>query len=73
MTDERDYKAMNEELNQPLRKTDVIRSAEYQDLWKLLEEINTIMWESFMVKGKEFGRTEGFKIMDRLEQWAERH
>jgi hypothetical protein len=59
--------------NPELSKGDVIRSAEYRDLWKLMEEINTIMWESYMVKGREFGRTEGYKIMGRLEQWAERH
>lgn len=59
--------------NPTLNKADVIRSAEYRDLWKLMEEINTIMWESYMIKGREFGRTEGYKIMGRLEQWAERH
>jgi len=49
------------------------RIDDYNDLWKLMDEINTIMWESYMIEGKEFDRTEGLKIMERLEQWAERH
>ena len=52
---------------------DVSGIDDYNDLWKLMDEINTIMWESYMIEGKEFGRTEGLKIMERLEQWAERH
>jgi|JI9StandDraft_1071089.scaffolds.fasta_scaffold507916_1 hypothetical protein len=59
--------------NQPSCLGAVISSADYNHLWELMNEINTIMWESYMVKGKEFGRTEGYKIMGRLEQWAERH
>lgn len=53
--------------------SNLTRSAEYQDLWKLMEKINIIMWESYMIKGREFGRTEGYKIMGIIEQWAERH
>jgi hypothetical protein len=56
-----------------LRKGAVISSADYNHLWELMNEINIIMWESYMIEGKEFGRTEGYKIMGRLEQWAERH
>ena len=59
--------------NPALNKADVIRSAEYRHLWDLMDEINTIMRESYMIEGREFGRTEGYKIMGRLEQWAEHH
>ena len=41
---------------------------DYNDLRELITEINTIM-----IEGKEFGRTEGLKIMGILEQWAESH
>ena len=51
----------------------VVSSADYKHLYKLMENINTIMWESYMIKDKEFGRQEGYKIMGILEQWAERH
>ena len=37
---------------------------------KHLEEINDIMWNSLMIKGIDFGRKEGFKIMQVLEEWA---
>jgi hypothetical protein len=66
----------------PLRKTAVISSADIQaqnivnqnkDLFGMLEKINVIMWESYMVKDRPFGRKEGSKIMEVLEQWAERH
>ena len=63
----------NETESQPSLLGDVISSADYNHLWELMNEINTIMWESYMIEGKEFGRTEGYKIMGRLEQWAERH
>jgi hypothetical protein len=36
--------------------------ADYNHLWELMNEINIIMWESYMIEGKEFGRTEGYKI-----------
>ena len=39
---------------------------------KLFEEINTIMWESFMVKGKGFTEQDGDKIMKILEKWAKK-
>lgn len=35
-----------------------------------LEEINTIMWESFMIKEYPFGRLDGTRIMIILEEWA---
>lgn len=44
-----------------------------RDMWKLLDKINVIMWESYMIKDYPFGRNEGRKIMEMLEQWAERH
>ncbi len=53
-------------------KLHVSGSAE-RDMWKLLDKINVIMWESYMIKGYPFGRNEGRKIMEVLEQWAERH
>lgn len=37
---------------------------------KHLEKINDIMWNSCMIKGRDFGRKEGFKIMQVLEEWA---
>ena len=37
-----------------------------------LEEINTIMWESHMVKSRTFDRTQGTMIMKELERWAKR-
>lgn len=55
-----------------LDKGAVISSAE-RDMWQLLDKINTIMWESYMIKDRPFGRNEGRKIMEILEQWAERH
>ena len=41
---------------------------DYNDLRKLITEINIIM-----IEGKEFGRTERLKTMGILEQWAESH
>lgn len=35
-----------------------------------LENINAVMWESYMIKGKSFDRKEGEKIMHLLEHWA---
>lgn len=57
----------------PLKQPDVISSADYNHIWQLMNELNTIMWESYMIEGKDFGRTEGYKIMGLLERWAERH
>jgi hypothetical protein len=37
---------------------------------KYLEQINNIMWESLMIKGKSFGEKEGLKIMEVLEKWS---
>lgn len=51
----------------------VVSIADYKHIWQLMDELNTIMWESYMIKGKYFGRQEGYKIMGLLEQWAERH
>jgi len=51
----------------------VVCSADYKHLYELMENINTIMWESYMIEDKEFGRQEGYKIMGILEQWKERH
>ena len=50
----------------------VISSAE-RDMWKMLDQINVIMWESYMIKDRPFGREDGRKIMEVLEQWAERY
>ena len=36
----------------------------------ILENINTIMWESFMIKSKGFSDEDGKKIMQELEKWA---
>lgn len=43
------------------------------DLWKMLDEINVIMWESFMVKSKGFTEKDSGKIMEVLNRWAERY
>jgi len=37
-----------------------------------LEEINTIMWESYMVISRTFDREQGTMIMKELEKWAKR-
>lgn len=37
-----------------------------------LEEINTIMWESYMIKQRPFGREQGTMIMKELEKWTKR-
>ncbi len=37
---------------------------------KYLEEINNIMWNTWGVKGHPFGRVEGEKIMQVLNEWA---
>jgi hypothetical protein len=42
----------------------------YKDLYKMLEKINTIMWEGFMIKDKGFSKADGFKIMTILNEWA---
>ena len=72
----------NKPHNPALRKTAVISSADVdllnlsnqnKELWRIIEQINIIMWESYMVKDRPFGRNEGLKIMEVLEQWAERH
>ena len=41
------------------------------DMWKMLNQINVIMWESYMIKDGPFGRNEGHKIMEVLKQWAD--
>lgn len=46
---------------------------QYNELWKLLDQINTIMWESYMIQNNEFGREQGKEIMERLEKWANNH
>ena len=65
-----------------LRKTPVMSSADIdllnlsnqnKELWRMLEQISIIMWESYMIQNKNFGREDGRKIMEVLEQWAERH
>ena len=50
-----------------------IVSSSERDMWKMLDQINVIMWESYMIKDRPFGREEGRKIMEVLDQWAERH
>lgn len=62
----------NKDLTSNDANSPVSDSAEH-DMWKLLDKINTIMWESYMIKDYPFGRKEGRKIMEVLEQWAERH
>ncbi len=42
----------------------------YFDLTEYLERINAILWESLHLKNREFGKDEGYKIADILEEWA---
>jgi hypothetical protein len=44
-----------------------------RDMWDMLEKINIIMWESFMIKEKGFKESDGFKIMNVLEEWAKKY
>lgn len=48
---------------------------DYEKLWRnadsALEAINKIMWESYMVKGREFGREQGAQIMMALNLWCQ--
>ena len=59
--------AMEEYANQ-VRKEAI---DEAQIMRGALENINAIMWNSFMIRGVPFGSVEGKKIMDELEKWAE--
>jgi len=68
-----ELKAIELKAQKQLAEVAVSDIGDYNNLWKLMNEINTIMWESYMIEGKEFGRTEGLKIMGILEQWAESH
>ena len=38
-----------------------------------LEQINTLMWKTWGVKERKFGREEGDKIMGILNEWATNH
>lgn len=49
------------------------KSSAERDMWEMLDQINVIMWESYMIKDRPFGRDEGLKIMEVLKQWAERY
>jgi len=72
-----EHKELVEHIRETTKKqlliSGVVSSAEYKHIWQLMDELNTIMWESYMIKDKNFGRQEGYKIMGLLEQWAERH
>jgi hypothetical protein len=59
------FKAQEEKHKEEMEKSN--------DLWKMLNEINDIMWQSHMIKGVEFGDKEGDKIMAILEQWATKY
>ena len=37
-----------------------------------LEDIHTIMWESYMIKSRRFDMKEGLKIMKVLTKWCKR-
>jgi len=41
-------------------------------LYNYLEDINAIMWESFMIKDRQFTREDGLKIMQVLDKWADK-
>lgn len=43
------------------------------NMFNYLSDINAIMFESFMIKGRDFGRTEGLEIMKVLEKWATKY
>ncbi|NLH44749.1 MAG: hypothetical protein GX451_01170 [Acholeplasmataceae bacterium] len=51
---------------------DTVKEA-YRHAYKQLEAINIIMWESYMIKDRDFGRKQGEQIMQILDQWASKH
>jgi hypothetical protein len=44
----------------------------YKNCNKILEQINVVMWNSFHLKDREFGREQGAMIAELLEKWCER-
>jgi hypothetical protein len=44
-----------------------------KELFQYLEEINDIMMESWMIKGYDFNRNDGEKIMEVINNWATNH
>lgn len=44
--------------------------AQYNNCDAALNDINFLMWSTFMVKGYEFGRDDGAKIMAILNEWC---
>lgn len=43
------------------------------DQYNSLNEINTVMCESWMIKGYPFGRKDGEKVMSILNKWATKY
>jgi hypothetical protein len=60
----------------PIEKLDILQSeldqlkAENRVLHRILDTINEIMWNSYMIKSFPFNRDHGFQIMEQLEKWA---
>ena len=46
-------------------KNDATREMKYE---KALHEINELLWNTLMTKGKSFGRNEGYEIMKIIER-----
>ena len=60
--------------------SDVVDANEYIDLlnqynhiYGLMEKINVVMWESYCIDIRNFGKKEGTEIMNLLEEWATKH
>lgn len=43
------------------------------ELWRMLDDINKIMWESFMIKSRGFKYEDGIKVMNVLNRWAKKY
>lgn len=59
--------------NEQLIKQAIEFQAQIKGLSEMLEKINTVMWEGFMVKGVGFSEKDGDKIMQILNDWAEKY
>ena len=57
---------------EPSEQSDAV-AKERNEMWGMLKEINDIMWESYFVKGIEFGRPHGEKIMEVICKWADKY
>lgn len=61
------------ELNNVKQNKVIIKEGAEKDMWGMLQEINVIMWESHMIRDVGLKDTDGNKIMQVLNRWAERY